>query len=676
MRIAAAIFALAMVSIQLAIVQPAAGSGGSSGAKYYVDSVNGSDSGDGSQRRPWKSLTKVPALNPDDQVLLATGSRFSSLAIRASGAAGRPISYDSYGPGAPPIIGDGTSSLLISGNSVVIQHCDLQGKAVISNASDVVLANNLVRNSSGPGVQVVGASVALYNNTIVNNAGFAVQMIDGIQPATVTALNNAIVGNGFGGGVGVLVSAGGRFTYDYNLISGNGKPFAPARSLEAIAAWNVGPAGCAPPRCADGGHNLPFDLLPGFTSWANGTAYFTLTVDGDMYRPSYWKHLDDMLPADVPFTVFATHISLIPGGELRDVANIFKSGNELAVHGWSHSKLDASTAVRITTSNANPRVVVDPVTKKLTLSTSTPGNSVTIDWSKREQDISDLKKALDPAYRAYSNTDVTGKGWTIQLEPVGNSNGIKDDMRLKALAAADSTAFPYSLPLDATAFYNAEIAEVVAWAQAQTGVAPTTMAYPIGSFYRAPGMATYLRDTVRLRGARDSTVGDGWLGSVRIYETQGWTLYHMQGDSSDATMQRVARHEYVRCTMSGLICNYIWHSGNDIADAPLLAFVNGIRSLGGKFSTYRDVVDAIRADHTTTDGLTFTKTYPDRGNYTLQANSPAIDAGSRLPGAYRMALSPSGGTVDQNTLGKGWEIGAYAFAAGDKPSPQPRSAIH
>ena len=78
----------------------------SSGADYYVDSVEGSDGNDGlSIRTPWKSHSKVESasLAPGDVVHFKRGSAFfGNIRISKSGTAAKPIRLTSYGRGDPP----------------------------------------------------------------------------------------------------------------------------------------------------------------------------------------------------------------------------------------------------------------------------------------------------------------------------------------------------------------------------------------------------------------------------------------------------------------------------------------------------------------------------------------------------------------------------------------------
>lgn len=62
-------------------------------------------------------------------------------------------------------------------------------------------------------------------------------------------------------------------------------------------------------------------------------------------------------------------------------------------------------------------------------------------------------------------------------------------------------------------------------------------------------------------------------------------------------------------------------------------------------------------------------------NFTLASNSSAIDAGVNLGSTYQMDLSPTSSwassvsTLNQNSYGAGWEIGAFVFAPQVRPAP-------
>ena len=80
-----------------------------------MDSVNGSDSNQGTQAAPWKTIAKVNSttLTPGQSVGFASGGVWrETLTVAHSGSAGNPITFGAYGTGAQPII---TGADLVSG---------------------------------------------------------------------------------------------------------------------------------------------------------------------------------------------------------------------------------------------------------------------------------------------------------------------------------------------------------------------------------------------------------------------------------------------------------------------------------------------------------------------------------------------------------------------------------
>jgi hypothetical protein len=80
-------------------------------ATYYVDSVAGNDSSNGtSSDTPWKTLAKVntPTFQPGDQILFkANGVWSGQLSPKGSGSDGNPIVIDTYGEGSLPLFNGG-----------------------------------------------------------------------------------------------------------------------------------------------------------------------------------------------------------------------------------------------------------------------------------------------------------------------------------------------------------------------------------------------------------------------------------------------------------------------------------------------------------------------------------------------------------------------------------------
>ena len=100
-------------TLALGVVSLLASTSSALATTYYVSSVSGSDSNNGtSSSSPWASLAKVKGrtYSPGDHILFAKGGTWTGqLSTAGSGVSGNPIVIGSYGSGNKPIIqGNGT----------------------------------------------------------------------------------------------------------------------------------------------------------------------------------------------------------------------------------------------------------------------------------------------------------------------------------------------------------------------------------------------------------------------------------------------------------------------------------------------------------------------------------------------------------------------------------------
>src|SRR5258706_8735043 len=110
---------LAMLLGLFAFVNQIARAAGS----YYID-CSAASNGNGTQASPWNNLTTVSNMtfNGSDQILFKRGTTCSGqLWPKGSGSAATPITIDSYGSGALPIINGGT------GNNAAVRLYNQQG---------------------------------------------------------------------------------------------------------------------------------------------------------------------------------------------------------------------------------------------------------------------------------------------------------------------------------------------------------------------------------------------------------------------------------------------------------------------------------------------------------------------------------------------------------------------
>jgi hypothetical protein len=77
------------------------------GPSYFVDPVKGADAQNGSEQKPWKTVTHaVKQLKPGDTLYLRGGTYYESVTVAVSGTADRPITIRSY-PGELAILDGG-----------------------------------------------------------------------------------------------------------------------------------------------------------------------------------------------------------------------------------------------------------------------------------------------------------------------------------------------------------------------------------------------------------------------------------------------------------------------------------------------------------------------------------------------------------------------------------------
>jgi len=564
-------------------------------ATYYVDATGGLDTNSGlTEALAWKTLAKVNgvAFAAGDTILFNRGDTWAAQLVPAtSGTAIAPITFSAYGAGALPKIW-GTSYGVSTARDYV-QFVDMDMRGVTQTAGTGVLySRSMIRETPSPKwglLLAVGADAAMDHCVVASNnlAGIFLQ-------GALTLQNSIILGNSTYGTnwPGVQVDTTGVLTYDYNLITGNSKA---ALSVTVIAG------GVA----TDGGHNM-VEALPQITSYRTGQAYFVYTFDDD--DVPHWRDVAAAIPAGAKFTGFVAPGNLLPGEDAM-LAALSAAGHEIANHTYHHDDITLVSAFTVTTTNAAPTIDVDLPTKTLTLATTTPGNTVVVDWSITPQLIADLKAA------------VVGKGWTI----TNTLSMVEVD--LKALAdTAGPQAVPYLALLDAAAYYEAEITDANAAIAAITGIAPTTFSFPYGE--QNAGSVTFLHDSGFI-GAR--VPYSSLLASVYIFRVTGLFTNYWKGDGSEATIRASARHLYAYAMSAGMILCLFSHTAAEATPQQIAWLMDEIQNAGGQWITFEQALTAIRADHATADGgYTWTKAYPDVSDYRLNVNSPCIGAGTGL----------------------------------------------
>ena len=593
----------------------------------------------------YKTLADVLAksFSGDDIIYFRRGQTWAErLRFAAGGTSGHQIIISAFGAGAAPIItgGAATGSYYVDKSYITLNNINFKGKPVWGSGTagqftNVIFNYCIIEQSIAEGLVVPNNATPILNNVLIlNNARDGITAA-GVTGAAVSMVNCIVSGNGMTSGYGVR-GASGNITLTNCIVTGNSQR----------ASYNTNAA------YTDGGGNL-IQYLSRPVSYKNNSTYFVLSFDEETTDASYPLAVHAATSSyGAMFSIFAPKYSL--GAQLQsDLVTLSGYGHEVGIHGWSHSSLTATTGFAVTTTNADATVNVNRTAQTIVLTTTTPGNTVTVDWSSADKTIADLKTA------------VAGKAWTITNTTTPNA--VTDYLRLSSLAdSGGAQAAPYSPGLDVAAgnnypFWHDEIDDTILEIFAITGVTPVTMAYPYGDTSAA--LEAYIQAVAGLKGAR----GVNWsatqtLSSIDIFKvsTIAVDTDWLKGDGTEAVLRQRARHYIEWCQQTGTVFIFYVHTAANLTAAQISYIVDEVYSAGGQFITFSSLIDAIKTDHDTSNGLTYTKTYSDLTDYRLQYNSPAKNAGVLVTGVHDVAgVTDYAGNSVYNR--NGIDIGCYEY---------------
>ena len=263
---------------------------------------------------------------------------------------------------------------------------------------------------------------------------------------------------------------------------------------------------------------------------------------------------------------------------------------------------------------------------------------------------------------------MSGKGWTVTDSP----NIGTDYVRLKALSDSNgtNTTFPYTAlldvsPADGYPFWSEEVADELSSFTSTLGWTPTTLAYPYGGNNSA--LQAYLQGVLGLIGARttDGSYGANYnLSSLNVYTIDcGVPVDGGYFTTGTRWTSAASRSVYNFAAMQGGIYCILTHHADEMTTSQVGWMIDEIKNnCGGNWYRFADAVTAIRADHTTSDNLIYSKSYPDNSNYHLYTDSPGIAAGTNL-----------GLTMDfeDAAVGNQPNIGIYETTVIPTPTPTP-----
>ena len=616
-------------------------------ATYYVDQVNGLNGNSGDQAHPWQTISKLNgfAFSAGDTVYLNRGNTWAEFINLATSNA---ITIDAYGIGNPPkITGNGTYSLYANTNGLILRNLHFDGSAIrnTNSKNGIKLQNCLITNSPGYGITVYSAiGDAATPGFEIDNCLITGNLAGGVLASGTNSyvkIRNSIVVSNLVWGMYSDTSS--TIDYDYSLISGN--------SINTGSNFNSG-------TFVDGGHNL-ISYYPYFSVPKVYPGYFSLAIDDQ--DVTYAQQLIAGIPSGHKLTFFvAPNQTNLLTSRISDLQTIAQAGHEIGIHSWTHTPLNSTTAFTINSTNANPSINIDVNGTQLVLSTTTPGNSQT--FNLNTQTIGGIKAWQGCGINV---NPCTGKGWTVTT-----TTNVSDSLSLYALADSGgvNTVFPYTANMDLGAgngLYRAEILQAKTWLDTNI-LSPlslpltSTLAYPYG--LSTAGVVTYLKDTLGLLGARDAgsfTTSNIGLNSLQIYHVMSADAHSWAGDES--AMRKQARHIATLIHTFGGIYTSFQHTTADLTVQQTAWLLDELSKYGIYSQTFSSAITAIRADHSSADGLTYTKTYAtNSSDYQLQYKSPSINAGTSVSGINTDILG--------NSLVGTPDIGPYEFQAPAAPT--------
>lgn len=535
-------------------------------------------------------------------------------------------------------------------------------------------------NSSG------SSTIDLYwtssgSGTIYNWNGVGSTGAQGIYVNNATAnvkVRNSIIAGNYNTGL-VNNNASGTLDVDYCLIAGNAA--VPPETFANITF---------------GDHNIT-EANPCWYHWPIGQAYFSMSTDdsgvgSSSHSAHAWnvaQECDLYHPSTPMFTYFMnTGVAQGYAIQASDITNcnyILADGHDIGNHTQWHDPMNCTTypnLFKITTTNSGTNTInVDETNMQVVLTSSgTPANNFTYNFTGAGgHSISDWVVAMGgakPTDGPGQTASVTAKGWTITLG-FGNPQPGYTYWATSLYSATDTGGAQtigagYTVTANGASpyrFYSEQwTTEANAWFAANlTGAyVPTTCAYPYG--LADSGVESWLQANTSIVGARGykGTYACDFLNSVNIYYIGNYTSQNIltaswtgsSGAAAQSTIMSSAAHLYVYAMCLGCGMNVLTHEPvSDMSPAQVGYMLQQFKNMGDEFTytTIKGYIAAIKADHTTSDNITYTKTYTPAPDYRLKSNSPCIKAGTS--GGWTTDIT--GWPIKGDT--GGYPIGPYAY---------------
>jgi len=574
---------------------------------YYYVSTTGNDGNDGTapdNDHAWATIQYgISTISAGDVLGVIPGIYDENLVTGANhGTAENKFIVTAYGEGAVIVRPTGgTMALYVRGNYWRFNRFAFDGANLSSSTVQFRLVTYgelfysiVINNPNNEGLYILDVdNQYIYNCLIAHNEANGLIAIKTATDTAVHLKNTSIFSNKK---YGVYIGANCTLNYDYNLIFGNRD--IPADNINIDGTGN------------DGGHNI-IDVGPKCTSYTTNQGIICAGLDD--YDISYFNDVAAAAEAaGGRVTVWHSYQAV---DDIDDLQGLHDAGHEISLQGWSSQRLTNLNAFDIQYTGEAATCVMTVAASGITLNSSNDAEDHTIDLTAAANDhLSELIATI----HGYANYTCT---IAAQTESGVLSKSLAD------IADQDVKTASYTAQFDKRRLVNSEVGDKVTWLENNvTGLTVKTMAYQGGE--NDIDIQGYVRD-LGLQGARAiSAAGSRVLSSVEIYEVFGLHVVNLTG-ATEAIVRRNARHIAQLAKAWGMLLVVYSHHAAEITAANYGYLIDEwIKDSEITFQLFKDAVSSVRASHSTADNeITWTKTYPDIHDYSLQDDSPCIGAG-------------------------------------------------
>ncbi|HUV62983.1 MAG TPA: polysaccharide deacetylase family protein [Sedimentisphaerales bacterium] len=659
---------------------------------YYVDATTGDDGDTGlTEALAWKTISKVngETFAAGDSILFKRGETWNErLTVPSAGAVGNLITFGAYGSGALPVIAGAAGGDSIRSQRAYIAFSDLRVKGSPTGYYDfgiLAAGNTITRCWIGDGSNaalrlsydtvlwycLIGSNTNATSHTTMAAATSAPSFhycIFAGQKGPIWASDGlTITFNGclFTGADGTVIkSTTGAQNINLNncIVAGNASP--------SYVLDHTGTGAMTVTSCL---------LLPGGNSANPDTLAWRGLTDGggNIYELPKFKaarrpgivipRIDESYAMDYAEAVAAKLAAygwkLTYGILIKDMTPdlwaraqaLVDAGHEIASHTRNHADLTILNAIKV-------RYVGAGSVATMTINVGGDSLTTTVDGGgDLNLTLSSYANLAALAAAINGDADYTSSLGTGQL-----GNAIPTC--LADIADQDIKTAEYTALLNQTRLFAEEIDGSISDINSNlSGYTVKTLILPYSTTSQA------IMDAIQAAGLIGASANSTTysMEDFEIFNVPNKALAVMPGDTNTAR-DTAALGEWLN--FIGGVETLFSHGTGELSLAGWDTFLSVLAASNVRVMSLTDAITYIKANgvDADSDGQRWTRTFTDGSNYSLQAGSPAIDAGTALGSTYAMGLNPNTSfpyeLVDQRTQGTGWEIGAFVFVVAERKS--------